>query len=97
LDDTRHDRGEPWGTIRLLLSGIGVLREGFVPVKVDHHRDRLLAVRRGEMPWDAVEKWRLSLHQEFNTAFETTKLPDRPNYERANAFLSNARYSALEG
>ena len=27
------------------------------------------------------------LHQEFNAASETTKLPERPDYERANAFL----------
>jgi predicted nucleotidyltransferase len=81
--------------IRLLLSGIGVLRDGFVPVKVDDHRDRLLAIRREEVPWDDVEKWRLSLHQEFNAAFETTKLPERPDYERANAFLISARRRAF--
>jgi hypothetical protein len=81
--------------IRLLLSGIGVLRECFVPVKVDAHRDRLLAIRRGEVAWDEVEIWRLSLHQEFNAAFETTKLPERPDYERANAFLIDARRRAL--
>src|SRR5262249_52025226 len=54
--------------IRLLLSGIGVLRESFVPVRVEEHRDRLLAIRRGEVPWDDVENWRLRLHQEFNAA-----------------------------
>jgi len=81
--------------IRLLLSGIGVLRDGFVPVKVDDHRDRLLAIRREEVPWDDVEKWRLNLHQEFNAAFETTKLPERPDYERANAFLISARRRAF--
>jgi hypothetical protein len=81
--------------IRLLLSGIGVLQEGVVPVKVDAHRDRLLAIRRGEVPWDEVEHWRLSLHHEFNAAFETTKLPERPDYERANAFLISARRRAL--
>jgi uncharacterized protein len=81
--------------IRLLLSGIGVLRDGCVPVNADAHRDRLLAIRRGEVPWDDVEKWRLRLHQEFNAAFETTKLPDRPDYERANAFLIRARRLAL--
>src|SRR5207302_4123271 len=68
--------------IRLLLSGIGVLRDGFVPVQVDAHRDQLLAIRRGEVPWDDVEHWRLSLHQEFSSAVETTQLPERPNYER---------------
>jgi hypothetical protein len=81
--------------IRLLLSGIGVLRDGFVPVKVDAHRDRLLAIRRSEVPWDDVENWRLSLHQEFNAALETTKLPERPDYERANAFLVSARCRAM--
>jgi predicted nucleotidyltransferase len=81
--------------IRLLLSGIGVLREGFVPVKVEAHRDRLLAIRRGEMPWNDIEKWRLELHHEFNAAVETTKLPERPDYERANAFLIGARRRAL--
>src|SRR5262249_12891305 len=81
--------------IRLLLSGIGVLRDRIVPVTVDDHRDRLLAIRREEVPWDDVEKWRLSLHQEFNAAFETTKLPQRPDYERANAFLISARRRAF--
>ena len=32
--------------IRLLLSGIVVLRQGFVPLRVDEHRDRLLAILR---------------------------------------------------
>ena len=81
--------------IRLLLSGIGVLRDGFVPVKVEDHRDRLLAIRRGEVPWEDVEQWRLCLHQEFHAAFETTKLPERPDYERANAFLIHARRRAV--
>jgi uncharacterized protein len=84
--------------IRLLHSGIGVLRDGFVPVKVDAHRERLLAIRRGEVPWEEVEDWRLSLHQEFNAAFDATTLPERPDYERANAFLISARRRAmLEG
>jgi uncharacterized protein len=81
--------------IRLLLSGVGVLREGYVPVRVDAHRDRLLAIRRGEVAWDEVESWRLALHKEFNTAFETTTLPERPDYERANAFLIRARRLAF--
>ncbi len=81
--------------IRLLLSGIGVLRDGVVPVMVDSHRDRLIAIRRGEVTWDEVEHWRLGLHQEFNAALATTKLPQRPDYERANVFLINARRRAL--
>ena len=37
--------------IRLLISGTTVLREGFVPVRVEEHRERLLSIKRGEMPW----------------------------------------------
>jgi predicted nucleotidyltransferase len=81
--------------IRLLLSGISIMREGFVPVRVEGHRDKLLAIRRGEMPWEEVEDWRKRLHHEFNAASETTKLPERPDYEKANAFLIEARHSAL--
>src|SRR5262249_32250538 len=81
--------------IRLLLAGIEVLCSGSVPVQVGDHRDRLLAIRRGEVPWDDVEAWRLQLHQEFSAAFENTQLPERPDYERANAFLIDARRRAF--
>jgi predicted nucleotidyltransferase len=80
--------------IRLLISGIQVLKEGFVPVRVDTHRDDLLAIRDGLMPWDDVEAWRLKLHEEFDKAFQNTRLPDRPDYEKANAFLLRARHRA---
>jgi predicted nucleotidyltransferase len=81
--------------IRLLISGISVLREGFVPVQVDDHREQLLAIKRGEAPWEETEKWRLSLHAEFDKALEETKLPERPDYEKANDFLVKARRAAL--
>jgi hypothetical protein len=77
--------------IRLLLSGIRVLKEGFVPVKVEAYRSQLLAIRDRQMSWQEVNAWRLSLHQEFDRAFAQTHLPERPNYERANAFLIEAR------
>lgn len=81
--------------IRLLISGIHVLREGLVPVRVEEHREQLLAIKRGEMPWEETEQWRLALHSEFDKALEQTTLPERPDYERANAFLVKARKSAL--
>ena len=83
--------------IRLLLSGIRIMREGFVPVKVEEHREKLLAIRRGEMPWEEVEDWRKRLHLDFNAASETTTLPERPDYERANEFLVAARRAATTG
>ena len=81
--------------IRLLLSGITVLRDGVVPVRVAEHREALLAVRNGEMSWEQVDAWRLKLHEEFEAAFETTSLPERPDYEAANAFLIKARRSMV--
>lgn len=81
--------------IRLLISGISVLKHGFVPVRVDEHRDQLRAIKRGEVAWDETEKWRLSLHIEFDRALAETKLPDRPDYERANTLLVKARRAAI--
>jgi uncharacterized protein len=81
--------------IRLLLSGVTVLKQGYVPVRVEEHRERLLAIKRGEAAWDDVNAWRIALHKEFDAAFEATRLPDRPDYECANAFLVRARRLAL--
>lgn len=81
--------------IRLLLSGITALREGIVPVRVEQHRERLLTIRSGLMLWDQVETWRLELHREFDAAYAGTKLPERPDYSRANAFLIAARRSTV--
>jgi predicted nucleotidyltransferase len=81
--------------IRLLLSGVATLREGVVPVKVEEHRDRLLAIRNGALRWDEVDAWRVRLHEEFDAALATTKLPDRPDYDAANAFLIRARRAML--
>lgn len=81
--------------IRLLLSGITVLKEGFVPVSVGEYRQQLFAIRCGEVPWEEVNQWRLSLHQQFDRAFADTQLPERPDYEKANDFLIQARRSMV--
>ncbi len=80
--------------IRLLLSGVVVLKQGFVPLRVDEYRDRLLAIRRGDVPWKDVERWRLELHRELDQALQSTELPEHPDYERANDFLLRARRMA---
>ncbi|MEN6451736.1 MAG: nucleotidyltransferase domain-containing protein [Thermoguttaceae bacterium] len=77
--------------IRLLISGTTVLREGFVPVRVEEHRDKLLAIKRGEVTWDEVDQWRHRLHNEFNEAYRHTSLPERPDYEKANEYLIKVR------
>jgi predicted nucleotidyltransferase len=92
-----RNKGEPkWKhmmhLLRLLHAGIVILRDGHVPVRVeDGLRERLLAVKRGEVAWGEVEDWRKQLHAEFDAAYEATNLPERPEYERVNAFLVRAR------
>ena len=82
--------------IRLLLSGIHVLRHGELQVHVGAHRPALLAIRDGEMPWCEIDRWRQSLHVEFEQAFTITHLPDRPNEGRANELLLSARREMAE-
>lgn len=76
---------------RLLISGITILKEGQVPVRVVEHRDKFMAIRKGEVDWLEINAWRLELHKEFDQAYEHTKLPERPDYEWANEFLVSAR------
>lgn len=82
--------------IRLQISGITALRDRYVPVRVDEFRNELLAIKNGELKWEEIDRWRLELHQQFNLALLHTKLPDRPDYEKANAFLVKARRAALQ-
>jgi predicted nucleotidyltransferase len=77
--------------MRLLLSGMSALREGELRVRLDEHRDALLTIKRGEQPWPEVNAWRLRLHKEFDEAFASTHLPERPDYAWANEFLLKAR------
>lgn len=96
LEQDLRARGAPrWKhamhLVRLLLSGAELLRTGELPVRVGEHRERLLAVKRGEVPWEELEAWRASLHAAFDQAHATSPLPERPDAERVDAFLLRAR------
>ena len=82
--------------IRLLLSGIVVLRDGLVPLRVDSYRERLLSIKRGEMPWDELEQWRLELHRQFDAALAATSLPEKADWARVDRFLLRARRLAAD-
>jgi uncharacterized protein len=45
----------------------------------------------GDQPWPEVNGWRQHLHKEFDEAFASTRLPERPDYSWANEFLLKAR------
>ncbi|OLV15685.1 hypothetical protein BOO71_0014095 [Deinococcus marmoris] len=82
--------------LRLLLSGIHVLKTGEVLVDVGEYRERLLAVKSGELSWEEIGRWRLELHRTFDEAYARTHLPERPDYARAEAWLIRARRTAVE-
>ncbi len=81
--------------IRLLLSGVIIMKEQVVPVRVEEHRDKFMKIRNGEISWEEVNSWRLELHKEFDKAFEQTSLPERPDYDKANEILIAARRSMV--
>ena len=100
LESDLRNRGEvKWKhvmhLIRLLLSGITVLKTGHVPVRVADHRDTLLSIKRGQILWTEINQWRLDLHKQFDDALLTTKLPERPDYDRVNELLIKARRSMV--
>src|SRR5262249_3384254 len=77
--------------LRLLLSGIHALRDGAILVDVGEHRDELLRIRSGTVPFVEVRERALELDRMFQEAFAMTRLPERPDYERVNGFLIAAR------
>ncbi|MET7817973.1 nucleotidyltransferase domain-containing protein [Micromonospora zamorensis] len=77
--------------IRLLVAGAHVLRTGEVLVDVRHLRDRLLAVRRGELPWDEVAAWTADLLVELADATASTVLPDQPERADVDRLLTAVR------
>ena len=78
--------------IRLLLAGAHVLRTGEVLVDVSAHRDRLLAVRAGEAPY---EDWARTLLVDLAAATAETRLPARPDRETIDALLIGIRERGL--
>ena len=82
--------------LRLLITGAATLRDGRVPVRVESARERLLTIKTGSVPWREVDAWRRELHEDFERALAQTKLPERPDYEKANKFLIGARCSQIE-
>jgi uncharacterized protein len=100
LDQDRRNNGRVrWQhamhLLRLLLSGITILKELHVPVQVTAHREKLLAIRRGQWTWQEMNAWRKQLQKEFDIAFAKTTLPEHPGFDRVNSLLLKARRSML--
>ncbi|MFJ6780158.1 DNA polymerase beta superfamily protein [Streptomyces yangpuensis] len=77
--------------LRLLLSCRDLLRTGLLSIDAGPYRDRLLAVRRGELTWDEVDAWMTRLQEETERALAGTPLPEEPDRARVEDFLVRAR------
>ncbi|GLY03102.1 nucleotidyltransferase domain-containing protein [Actinoplanes sp. NBRC 101535] len=81
--------------LRLLMAGAHVLRTGEVLLDMTPHRDRLLAIKRGEVPWTEVTSWADRLIGELTVAAATTRLPATPDRVRVNDLLVGIRDRGL--
>ena len=77
--------------IRLLYAGAHLLRTGDVLVDVEHLRDRLLAVRRGDLPWERVTSWAAELLADLAEAAAGTRLPEQPDRDTVDRLLTAVR------
>lgn len=97
--DFRRDGAPKWKHVmhllRLLLAARALLLEAKLVVDVGPDRGRLLAVKRGELSWDEVERWRLGLHEELDKALQRTVLPATPDVVRVDAWLRSVRRRSL--
>ncbi|GLZ13412.1 nucleotidyltransferase [Actinomadura sp. NBRC 104425] len=96
LEGDLRNRGEPrWKHVmhllRLLISGRHLVRHGEPLVDVGEYRAALLAVRRGEMPWDDIAAWRAELAADMDQALAGTPLPAEPDRARIEKFLLSVR------
>jgi predicted nucleotidyltransferase len=80
--------------LRLLISARDLLRTGRLTVDVGAERPRLLAVKRGEVPWPEVESWMARLAAETEDASGCTPLPEEPDHRRVADFLFRVRHAS---
>ncbi len=77
--------------LRLLHSGISALSKGGIMIDVSSHRDHLMRVRDGQFSFEEVRQQALELDRKFQGAFESTSLPEQPDFELVDQFLIDAR------
>ncbi|MEN8653137.1 nucleotidyltransferase domain-containing protein [Streptomyces sp. 21So2-11] len=77
--------------LRLLGSCRDLLRTGELTLDVGDDRERLLAVRRGEVAWPEVERWMERAGTEADTAEPNSPLPQEPDRARVEDFLIRTR------
>ncbi|GGU85251.1 nucleotidyltransferase [Streptomyces albospinus] len=83
--------------LRLLASSRDLLRTGVLTLDVGPAREELLAVRRGEVPWEAVQRRMAALSEEAEAAVSGSPLPAEPDRARVADFLYRTRRDSALG
>ncbi|GAB2576029.1 nucleotidyltransferase domain-containing protein [Streptomyces capparidis] len=83
--------------LRLLAAGAELLETGTPRPDAGPDRDRLLAVRRGEVPWEEVTTWQSRLTTRLDDALTTSPLPEHPDTARVEGWLVSVRRRGLPG
>ncbi|WP_328807748.1 nucleotidyltransferase domain-containing protein [Nonomuraea antri] len=83
--------------VRLLLSGLHLARHGEPLVQMGEHRERLLSIKRGEVPWAQVDAWRRELSAEVAAvqAAGPGPLPEAADRDSVEEFLVDVRREHL--
>ena len=81
--------------IRLLIGVEHLLRTGELTLDVSAHREQLLAVASGELPWAETEAWVESLRDRSAEAVLRSPLPALPNQPAVRNWLKSARRRRL--
>ncbi|MFF8595432.1 DNA polymerase beta superfamily protein [Streptomyces sp. NPDC015220] len=80
--------------LRLLAGARDLLRTGRLALDVGEDRERLLAVKHGEVPWPLVESWMNRLAAQTEEAARHTPLPAEPDRRRVADFLYRVRHAS---
>ncbi|MEV1041248.1 MULTISPECIES: nucleotidyltransferase domain-containing protein [unclassified Streptomyces] len=81
--------------LRLLGTGRDLLRTGELTIEVGAARDDLLAVKRGEVPWEEVERRMNRLMEESEETARNSPLPQEPDRARIEDFLIRTRRASV--
>lgn len=82
--------------LRLLGTGRDLLRTGELTIEVGAARDELLAVKRGEVPWEEVERRMNRLMEESEETARNSPLPQEPDRARIENFLIRTRRASVD-
>ncbi|HEY4454159.1 MAG TPA: nucleotidyltransferase domain-containing protein [Pseudonocardiaceae bacterium] len=77
--------------VRTLIVCERLLRTGELDPDIDKHRDQLLAVQAGELPWRDTQDWVQSLRDRSAEAVLRSPLPVTPNTEAVQRWLVSVR------